>query len=387
VTRSPSQTTLRAAVVLLSSIAIAAVAVVLFWPESDTATPRAPVTPADRIERVPADLFERPPLNDEITLATPGDVELRRAELRRFVFGSAGLPTGLPDVERGIEDPEFSEGLTNLKRIDRLTIALPIGFTSIAYHLVPRRANGRLLVYHHGHVKSFRDGATTIARFLDRGYALLVFAMPLAGHNTNPEELDTPCGRVDLSASAGPRTEHDAFACLPQPLRYFLEPLAVGLNYASRLYDGTAMVGLSGGGWTTVVYAALDPRVQRSYPVAGSEPFHVTARTCAGETPETVPKCFGDFEQRLPDLYRIANYLELYTLGGFGPGRRQLAIYNVFDPCCFSGRGYEEWRPRVQGALRRLGSGAYDAIGDTTHRQHVISPFALRAIEADLAGA
>jgi hypothetical protein len=208
--------------------------------------------------------------------------------------------------------------------------------------------------------------------------------MPLAGHNENPEELETACGRVELR-SAGPRTEHDAFACLRQPLRYFLEPVAVGLNYTSRLaYEQTAMVGLSGGGWTTVAYAALDPRVQRSYPVAGSEPFHVTARACPGKTPASVPKCFGDFEQRLPALYRIANYLELYTLGGFGRGRKQLAIYNEFDPCCFSGRGYEEWRPRVQAALRRLGSGRYDAVADTTHRLHVISPFALRVIEADL---
>ena len=33
------------------------------------------------------------------------------------------------------------------------------------------------------------------------------------------------------------------------------------------------MIGLSGGGWTTTVAAAIDPRVGLSIPVAGSLPF------------------------------------------------------------------------------------------------------------------
>lgn len=86
----------------------------------------------------------------------------------------------------------------------------------------------------------------------------------------------------------------------------------------------------------------------------------------------------------MPGLYRIANYLELYTLGGWGLGRKQVAINNVYDPLHFSGRSHEEWRPLVQAALRHLGSGVYDAIGDTTHRAHDVSDFARRAIESDL---
>jgi hypothetical protein len=144
------------------------------------------------------------------------------------------------------------------------------------------------------------------------------------------------------------------------------------------------MVGLSGGGWTTTVYTALDVRVQRSYPVAGSLPHHISARTCRGETPESRARCFNDIEQRLPGFYRIANYLELYALGASGH-RRQLAIYNVYDACCFRGRSYEEWRGRVQDAARRLGCGSYDAVGDTTHRRHRLSPWALDVIETDLA--
>jgi hypothetical protein len=196
--------------------------------------------------------------------------------------------------------------------------------------------------------------------------------------------VETSCGRARLEG--GPAsTFHDALACLPFPLRYFVEPVAVGLNYTQRVgYRVTAMTGLSGGGWTTTLYAALDSRVQRSYPVAGSLPHSVTARTCPGDTPASVPRCFGDLEQRIPGLYRIASHLELYALGGWGRSRKQLAIYNVYDRCCFAGTSYREWMPRVQATVRRLGSGAYRAVGDTTHRDHLISRYALRVIADDL---
>ena len=372
------RTAVRAASILFPVLTIAVTGLLILL-----AVP-SPVTPADRIERLPADLFERPPLSGEITLDTPGDAELRQARLRKFIFGRARLPGGLPAVERGIEDGEFADRLTNLERIDRLTIRLPLGFTSVAYHVIPRRPNGDLLIYHNGHDQDFLDGKTTVAYFLERGYSLAVLAMPYAGLNSNPETTQTRCGRVELE-SAGGRTHHDSMACLKRPIRYFLEPVVIVLNYMSRLgYERTAMVGLSGGGWTTVLSAAIDPRVRRSYPVAGSQPFHIRARRCPGATPETVPWCFGDIEQRLPNLYRIANHLELYTLGGWGPSRKQVTINNVYDSCCFSGTSHEEWRPQVQAALRRLGSGGYDAVGDTTHRRHIVSPFALRVIESDL---
>jgi hypothetical protein len=371
-------TVVRIASIVFPGVTIAFVALLFLWPEPE------PVTVADRIEYPPALLFERPPLTDEVTFDTRPEAERRRQRLQRFVFGRPGLPRALPKVEQAIEDDEFADGLANLERIDRLTIALPLGFTSVAYHVLPERANGGLLIYQNGHAQDFVDGKTTVAYFLERGWTLLVFAMPYAGFNTNPETKDTPCGRVEL-AFAGRSTEHDTLACVPRPLRYFLEPVAVGLNYASTLgYQRTVMVGLSGGGWTTVAYSALDPRIQRSYPVAGSRPLHISARTCPGKTPETVARCFGDLEHRLPGLYRIANYLELYTLGATGAGRSQLAIYNVYDSCCFTGRSYEDWRRQVQGAVRRLGCGAYDAVGDTTHREHIVSEWALRVIESDL---
>lgn len=382
-------TATRAASVVVSALAIAGVSLLLLRPEHTV------VTAADRFETTPANLFERPPLSDEITFATPADAARRREQLRRLVFGREDLPQRLPSVEPDIEYDAFTDHLENLERVDRLIIALPHGFTSVAYHVIPRRANRELLIYHTGHKEDFLDGKVAVRHFLEQGYAVLVLTMPFEGLNTNPDVLETQCGRVELAPTghaaydpaAGNITDHDLLACLPRPLRYFVEPVTVALNHAGRRgYERTAMVGFSGGGWTTVLYAALDARVGRSYSVSGSMPIHVLARACSGDTPESVPSCFGDFEQRMPELYRIANYVELYALGGWGLGRKHVTINNVRDPVSFSGTVYEEWRPRVQSVLRRLGAGEYDAVGDITHSGHIISAFALSVIESDLEG-
>ena len=260
-------------------------------------------------------------------------------------------------------------------------MTMPLGFTSVSYHVIPQRRNGRLLIYHNGHRQALGAGKSTIAYFLRRGYGLLVFAMPFEGFNTNPRTVSTRCGRVTVQPG-GDTTYHDRMACLPRALRYFVEPVVLGINYSRRFdYHLTAMTGLSGGGWTTVVTAALDARIRRSYPVAGTSP-HIISPQCFNVPP--VPSCFGDFEQTAPAFYRIANYLELYTLGSWGRGRKQLAINNVYDSCCFAGTSFREWRPPVRAALRRLDSGTFDAIGDMTHRGHLVSKFTLRTIEHDL---
>ena len=358
---------LRLLAVVLPVVAVALLAVALLRTESSA------------IQR-----FELPPLTTDIGFQKPAEAVRVRQRLRGYVFGRSGLPRGLPAVERGITDPPFTLGLTNLSRVDRLTVSMPLGFRSVAYHVVPRRGNGGLLVYHNGHKQGLAYGKPTVAHFLDRGYALLVLAMPFAAYNTNPDEVDTPCGRVEMK-DGGDWRHHDSMACLPFAFRYFLEPVAVALNYISRFgYRVTAMTGLSGGGWTTVIYAALDPRVQRSYPVAGSQPHDLTDRLCPSDNPLVLTTCFGDLEQRSPGFYRITNYYELYTLGGWGRGRKQLAIHNVYDRCCFAGRHYREWTPRVQAALRRLGTGTYSALGDSTHQGHLVSAFTLRVIEKDL---
>jgi hypothetical protein len=114
--------------------------------------------------------------------------------------------------------------------------------------------------------------------------------------------------------------------------KWFMEPIAVSLNYLETSYtaDGFphyrdySMTGLSGGGWTTTLYAAIDPRIKTSIPVAGSVPMYLRWGSS-----------LGDGEQTLPELYALAGYPDLYVLGTAGSDRRQVQVLNRRDRCCF----------------------------------------------------
>ena len=83
-----------------------------------------------------------------------------------------------------------------------------------------------------------------------------------------------------------------------------------------------AMTGLSGGGWQTVLLAALDERVRVAVPVAGHMP--AWARR---DLPDV-----GDAEQLPADLCAVADY---DTLSALLAPRPTLFIFNRYDDCCF----------------------------------------------------
>ena len=142
------------------------------------------------------------------------------------------------------------------------------------------------------------------------------------------------------------------FAYLDRPFRFFLEPIVRCLDYveAHYNYDEIDMIGLSGGGWTTTVYAALDQRIKRSFPIAGSVPNYLRVGF----------EGLGDEEQDDPGFYSIANYCELYVMGSYGADRGQLQILNRYDSCCFYGTRHTNWVDSVQQAVSKLGLGKYE---------------------------
>jgi hypothetical protein len=129
------------------------------------------------------------------------------------------------------------------------------------------------------------------------------------------------------------------------PLKFFLEPVAVSLNEIGRRYKRIHMAGLSGGGWTTTVYAAVDPRIANSFPIAGTMPLYL--RTGGS---------VGDPEQYLATFYSIAGYPDLYLLGAT-PRRRQVQILNRRDDCCF---GVAQHEPAKVGADYETAIRAYE---------------------------
>ncbi|WP_327588911.1 hypothetical protein OHA25_19185 [Nonomuraea sp. NBC_00507] len=179
-------------------------------------------------------------------------------------------------------------------------------------------------------------------------------------------------------------------------MKYFLEPVAVCLNYLKSKYivhgfprySEYDMIGLSGGGWTTTVYSAIDSRIRSSFPIAGSIPLYLRGNGAAT----------GDREQTYSDFYKISGYLDLYILGSAGSGRKQVQILNRRDNCCFgadqhdatrAGSTYDQsvrdYESRVQKTVAALGfADAFRLHIDETAPSHTISRHAIKIILCEL---
>lgn len=325
--------------------------------------------------------FVETDVNSLISIHEKNDAQARRAELVSFIWGPNGLPKEQPaQIEKAIDDKRYSD-LANLKQIDRLTVNMEWGLTSTAYHFIPTQPNNKLIIYHGGHDGDFIVAKDLIAYFLENGFAVIGMSMPLEGLNNHPVVELERIGKVQL-------TFHDQLKLLKMksghPVQLFLTPVAVVLNYAQPLgYESIFMTGVSGGGWTTTMCAALDPRISRSYPTAGTLPLHLREdrkRTNSAQRPAD----WGDYEQTIPELVSIANYLDLYILGSLGEHRKQLQIVNKNDPCCFSGEAFKAYESAVNDRVRSLGGGSFAVYLDTKNTTHSISTDATNAILNDI---
>jgi len=287
---------------------------------------------------------------------TQAEVAATRTKLIRYVFGQDTLPTELPTLD--------SEG--------NYTVHMANGFDSHVRVLRPDNQNHRIILYHAGHTAYGAGDELAVGGFLERGFTVLLFDMPLIGENAAPVTAQLPdLGLVTVST-------HNEMPYLDpitdgSPIRYFVEPVVVMINqFAATSYD-ISMAGLSGGGWTTTLAAALDRRIAQSYPAAGSVPLVI--RFAKEDS-------WGDWEQIEPSLYAIADYPDLYVLGA--SGRRQLQVLNEFDPCCFSGDHRSVYEPQVKSALQSAGGGTFDVYLDTVNREHSISRAAFDVIVSDV---
>lgn len=306
-----------------------------------------------------------------IHISEQEDVVAKRMLLYQYLWPKEGFPfSKMPSsVEKNIVDPRY-EDIDNLKNITKLTIQMDYDVNSIAYLFSSQQSNNKLVIYHQGHDGDFYKGKSTIQFFLNQGYSVLALSMPLMGMNNQPV-VDVPeFGKIKL-------TSHDHFQFLKNenfsPIKYFIEPVVVSLNYLDNQFnfDSYYMVGLSGGGWTTILSAAIDDRISQSYSVAGSVPIYLRSNV----------RDLGDYEQIEPDLYHITNYLDLYVLGAFGDNRKLILIYNKYDSCCFAGEGYKTFESEITNTVNHLGKGKFEVYLDDTHNQHMISPYTLNLIK------
>ena len=314
-----------------------------------------------------------------IKINSESDIDQKRNLLTEFFWNVGSFHrvthnTQPPEVEYDISDSNYSD-FQNLKRIDRLTVEMEYGINSISYLFIPKQSNEKLILYHQGHGGDFILGKDTIQFFLNRNFTVLAMAMPLLGMNNQPIVEIDGLGEMKLTSHKKLRLlEANNF----NPMKLFLDPIQINLNFLDKEYNFKrySMIGLSGGGWTTVVYSAIDERISDSFSVGGSIPFYLRVDS----------RDMGDYEQTNIELYKNVNYLELYVLSAYGDGRKHVQIFNKNDPCCFSGNGYETYEFVIKDRISQLGEGNFQVFIDDSHKEHKISENALRIILKSMNG-
>lgn len=309
-----------------------------------------------------------------ISVSQDKDIVRKRGELVTLLWGQSGIPTALPSIIDGDVMDKRYEDISSLGKIIKLHIPMEFGLDSNLYQFIPKKPNNRVVLYHEGHAGDFHQGKAQISLLLESGYSVVAFSMPLLGPNSQPT-IDFPrLGKLKL-------THHDQMKFLApktgHAVKYFIEPVIVTLNYltATLGHSSVAMIGISGGGWTTTLAAAIDPRIKISFPVAGSYPIYLRSNS---------QNDWGDYEQTVPDVYKTANYLELYILGSYGIGRKQLQIFNYYDSCCFAGKRWMTYKDSVEEVIQKLGAGKFEIFSDTSHKEHIISRTAMNRILDEL---
>lgn len=355
-------------------------------------------------------LFAELPTNNtpqrQIRFADAEEANERRVKLIRFIWPD-GLPTTCqPRVTRDVGDVALGEHLKGVdpslaKRVDRLEVSV-FGMRSRAYLMDPENKSNppRLAVVHAGHSPRGHylkaDYWNSIHLFLRRGYSVVMMHMPQRGWNddmtavlTNGKEITTRDHADIVNLPQGDSTLNQGAGFRP-----FLEPVIACVNHWVRTNQvagpQVTMIGLSGGGWTTHMAAALDTRIRLSFPVAGSYPLYLRNMDRGS---------VGDLEQYFSPLYDenispdgsgggAATWLEIYALGGFGEGRRQVMVTARHDSCCFRGdpdATVNTFKDVVTESVKTLGEGRWEHRLDATHRSHMISPWILDDVVAPIA--
>ena len=316
-----------------------------------------------------------------IRISDTDEISSLRQKIITAIWGGNNLPVRNDvQVTKGIQNP--LNPCPALAAVDKIEIPMDPYVLSdnesimdLAYHFIPVKQNNRLVIFNPGHLCTFktdpdagRDYGTemTIMRLLEAGYDVLAVYMPHVS--------ETDCD-LDHCAIFNTALKIEGYPAT-YGLRFFLDPTIVSLNYLMEhnSYTDVSMVGLSGGGWTTNLIAAIDVRVKYSFSIAGSMPLYYRS---AGS--------IGDVEQYLPEFYRdIAGYPDLYILGAYGDGRKQIQVLNHNDDCCFGqaqhdpGRDYlidvQTFEKSVIDRLAYLGAkGQYYLTIDNSAPNHQIS--------------
>lgn len=348
------------------------------------------------------------PTNDDpanqIRFHTQGEADAKRQQLVCWIWPE-GLPAAtLPRATEDIEFPAIDLNGVNpslVRHVDKLDADVSkMDFHAILYLLHPvNKANAnRLVIVQAGHTReanqSMVDGiGTTANRVLEAGYTVLASQMPLCGWNA--DETITAGGQTYSIAGRASGAHGDIFKKLGPPtlpdggfLRLFLEPLVQAVNHwqqSNPSGQDISMIGLSGGGWTTAMMAAMDSRITLSVQVAGTAPLYAWNKYLSPGG--------ADAEQAYPPLYRediapdgsgggVATWMECYALGAYGMGRRQIMVTVFREPVgLFPGPYPDTFKDIVSNFVKdKLEQGRWEHVYDHSEDKHQVSNWAIENV-------
>ncbi|WP_425400083.1 hypothetical protein [Aeoliella sp.] len=343
-----------------------------------------------------------------VRFETPQQAEAVRQRMVRFIWPN-GLPATRPTVVPLDGHPAELAAVDRslVSKVERYDVDVS-GFDFIQHSFAvfpkqPAEGAPRLAVVHGGHMpegpENYLIGGLddTIEVLLKQGYVVAVVQMPLVTWNDDTDGVLPSGTRFEVKGRA--TRGHDQLMAVTEPelegafLRFFLEEVVQVTNELLATHEDpeiVLMIGLSGGGWTTHLSAAVDPRIDVSIPVAGSLPLY--ARPFS-------PGSKGDAEQEYAKLYReedtdgdgvldkasgIASWLEIYALGGTSPDpkrpRLEVQVLNLYDTCCFGGTVYKTYGQSLTDRVAAIDTGRWSVYSDDSHRGHAISPVVIRKV-------
>ena len=300
-----------------------------------------------------------------------------REQMTNIIFGNTLLPQALPGSVYEVQDTLYGD-IFNLSRIEQFEIIQGYDIRSVGYIFKPKEDNHRLFIYHQGHDGDFIIGKPTIKYFVNQGFTVYAFCMPLLGKNNQPVVEIDKIGRFKLTHDD--MMGHESMKSLDHPISFFVTPVVTMINYAqAKRFRDITMCGISGGGWTTNIVSAIDTRINYSFPVAGSSPMYIKLSSPLNS--------YGDFEQNYLPLYTKIGYLDMYVLGATGKNRFQVQVLNLHDPCCFEGTFFQHYEPFVTALVKEFDHGSFQVMSDTLNLNHEISDFAMNQINEKLINA
>src|SRR5688572_10468195 len=239
---------------------------------------------------------------------------MRRDVLDRVVF--RGEAAAWRDYAFRVEEKEEIAGPGY--RIRKLRYEAVPGLWIPALLYLPEKLEGRVPVHlavngHDGAGKAAGYKQTRCVNLVKRGMIVLNVEWLGMGQLRGPDNGHYLMNQLDLTGTSG-------LAPFYLSMKNGLDLL---LAHPNADPARTAVHGLSGGGWQTIFFSSLDPRVVLANPVAGYSSFRTRVRHL---------KDLRDSEHTPTDQATVADYAHLTALRAPRP---TLLTFNGKDNCCF----------------------------------------------------